>query len=124
MNRPMQLIHAERKRQVEEEGWTAAHDDAHENGELLTAAGQYYLSGKGRPLTMRSDGAPVGWSWEAKWWKPKGAERDLVRAGALCLAERERIRRKPGGHARVTSHVDHKLTLIVEALFDLDAAGR
>lgn len=32
------LIAAERQRQIEEEGWTPDHDDQHTNGELALAA--------------------------------------------------------------------------------------
>jgi hypothetical protein len=33
------------------------------------------------------------WPWDRKWWKPKDRRRDLVRAGALILAEIERLDR-------------------------------
>lgn len=33
------------------------------------------------------------WPWQRKWWKPKDPRRDLVRAGALIIAEIERIDR-------------------------------
>jgi hypothetical protein len=119
---PIQKIQAERKRQIEVEGWTPEHDDAHSDGELLRAAAFYYSNAKRSPddppLTLRPDGAPLGWPWDASWWKPKDRERDLVRAGALCLAERERLRRIKGSYR---GHVDQKLSLIVEALDRLPA---
>lgn len=34
------------------------------------------------------------WPWPSKWWKPKSQRRDLVRAGALILAEIERLDRQ------------------------------
>jgi hypothetical protein len=34
----IELIAAERKRQIEAKGWTYEHDDAHEEGELIAAA--------------------------------------------------------------------------------------
>lgn len=34
---------AERRRQIEAEGWTPEHDDEHSNGELSDAAGCYAL---------------------------------------------------------------------------------
>lgn len=114
---PIRKIHAERKRQIEVEGWTTAHDDTHTESQLLRAAVLYYsharLGPNDPPLTLKVDGAPVGWPWDASWWKPKGREHDLVRAGALCLAERERLRRIKGSYRK---HVDQKLSLIVEAL--------
>jgi hypothetical protein len=131
---PMQEIRAERKRQIEVEGWTTQHDDQHDNGAMLRAAVIYYQHSarKDMPLQMREDGAPIGWPWEAKWWKPKDDRRNLVRAGALCLAERERIRRR---HARdkgasilsvndgYVGHVDQKLSLIIEALSLIKRSG-
>lgn len=35
-----------------------------------------------------------GKPWDEKWWKPKNPRRDLVKAGALILAEIERIDRQ------------------------------
>ena len=123
----MDLIRAERKRQIEVEGWTPQHDDEHTDGSLLSAATQYYLSGTSARLTLREDGAPIGWRWDAKWWKPKGPQADLVRAGALCLAEIDRLRRvgrkrrtfPPNGP--YTGHAQARLTKIVGALEMLTA---
>ena len=77
---------AERRRQVGQEGWTPAHDDEHANGELATAAGAYALFNDNAP-------APFFWPWDASWWKPTGRRRNLVKAGALILAEIERLDR-------------------------------
>lgn len=94
----------ERRRQVEKEGWSDSHDDTHETGEMARAAGCYaicasdhdYLTGRQRV----DKGAPGSWPWDAKWWKPTDRRRDLVKAGALILAEIERLDRaaaKAGG---------------------------
>ena len=111
---PIQKINAERKRQIDVEGWTSEHDDTHDQGEMLHAAMLYYAFAKLGPddMTLRADGAPIGWPWDASCWKPKDRERNLVRAGALCLAERDRLRRIKGSYR----HIDQKLALIVEAL--------
>ncbi|KVX33434.1 hypothetical protein WT32_02500 [Burkholderia anthina] len=77
---------AERRRQVDQEGWTPQHDDEHANGELATAAGAYALFNDSAP-------APFFWPWDASWWKPTGRRRNLVKAGALILAEIERLDR-------------------------------
>jgi len=76
-------IAAERKRQIEGEGWTPGHDAEHIDGELARAAACYAL---GIKLAQ--------WPWDAGWWKPKGRRRNLVRAGALIVAEIERIDRQ------------------------------
>lgn len=111
-------IHAERRRQIDGEGWTAEHDDQHSTGELLRAAVFYYqhAARPDMPLKIEANGAPMGWPWEPEWWKPKDKHRDLVRAGALCLAERDRLRRQ--GRQNV-GHVAVKLKMIVGALADV-----
>lgn len=91
---------AERRRQVEVEGWTPEHDDQHKAGEIAAAAACYALHDVqggyfGRWLwTM--------WPWHRDWWKPKDRRRDLVRAGALIIAEIDRLdraaERAGGGH--------------------------
>ncbi len=83
----------ERMRQVRAEGWTPEHDDTHAKEQLAYAAACYALT----PLFSR----PVAWSdmftrlwpWDEKWWKPTDRRRDLVKAGALIVAEIERLDR-------------------------------
>lgn len=93
------LIAAERRRQVEVEGWTAEHDDAHDCGEMVEAAICYAEQAKGRgwvsPEKYRQDEVdPFGdWPWDESWWKPQTPIRDLVRAGALIAAEIDRLQR-------------------------------
>ena len=92
-------IAAERRRQVEVEGWEAAHDDEHTDGSLALAAGSYCESAARPKILARKPGAafaiPKLWpqSWSRDWWKPKSPREDLVRAGALIIAEIERIDR-------------------------------
>lgn len=82
----------ERRRQQEAEGWDTTHDDdLHEDGELAAAAAAYALHSTAR--LGASMPRPAFWPWDEQWWKPKGARRDLVRAGALILAEIERLDR-------------------------------
>jgi hypothetical protein len=88
-------IYSERRRQVDSEGWTPDHDDAHDNGELALAASAYAIrAGRaGRPAYLYDDNPPSWWPWDKRWWKPKDARRDLIRAGALIVAEIERLDR-------------------------------
>jgi hypothetical protein len=94
MSPAMLAVIAERRRQVDTEGWTTEHDDAHATGELARAGGAY-----ARKAGTMLNVPPNEWPWDADWWKPQGFRRDLVRAGALILAEIERFdrlrRRKP-----------------------------
>jgi hypothetical protein len=80
---------AERERQVAEEGWTARHDDIHRASEMALAAACYATSGGGYAKGL----TPPMWPWSLKWWKPSYGRRDLVKAGALILAEIERLDR-------------------------------
>lgn len=88
----------ERRRQVEAEGWTAEHDDQHGDGSMAEAAGCYALHAH-----EESHRSPAWWPWDDTWWKPSAsATRDLEKAGALTLAEMERLARaeqREGGAA-------------------------
>ncbi|EPF6737993.1 hypothetical protein NR640_006635 [Pseudomonas aeruginosa] len=79
-------VQAERRRQVEAEGWTPEHDDLYCAAELPRAAAAYILNGA-------NDEAPAIWPFSAKWWKPRDARSNYVRASALILAEIERLDR-------------------------------
>lgn len=111
----MALIRQERERQIKVEGWTRQHDDEHEGGDLLRAGVIYYQHAiHDGNIAYRANNIPLGWPWGDRDWKPKDKVRNLERAGALCLAEQERINRgfAPGHDA----HVIQKLELIVAAL--------
>lgn len=98
---------AERRRQVEVEERSAESDDRYRYGELARAAAAYALIGS-------SDGRVIGdelepslttrvWPWAQSWWKPKSRRRNLERAGALILAEIERLDRATAERMRVES---------------------
>lgn len=87
---------AERRRQVEQEGWTPEHDDKHGRFSMSYAAACYALADSPAVRTETIDIVKIwqwsGWSYLA-WWKPKDRRSNLVRAGALILAEIERLDR-------------------------------
>lgn len=86
-----QDVIAERRRQIESEGWTPEHDDKHLPGELALAGACYAawdFPGIG------DDFQKSAWPWSKEWWKPKVRRKNLVKAGALILAEIERLDRK------------------------------
>ncbi|KAA5558367.1 hypothetical protein F3G54_27770 [Pseudomonas aeruginosa] len=90
-------VQAERRRQVEAEGWTPEHDDEHSHGQMARAAACYALAGSSAP----NDGTAallvsLAWPWDEQWWKPSTARRDMVKACALGLAEIERLDRVAG----------------------------
>lgn len=85
----IQAIIAERFRQIEGEGWDFAHDDAHRSGELAQAGAAYAVAAATQSLLV----PPKFWPWSQEWWKPQDFRRDLVRAGALIIAEGEKFDR-------------------------------
>ncbi|KKF70214.1 ead/Ea22-like family protein [Citrobacter amalonaticus] len=82
---------AERQRQQSVEGWTPEHDDEHMHCEMAVAAACYIMADDDPRA-----GVPELWPWPEEWWKPTTIRRDLVKAGALVLAEIERIDRAAG----------------------------
>lgn len=81
----------ERFRQRYEEGWTPDHDEGHADGELAQAAAWYAL-----PIPIRTalDTNDIDlWPFDWEWFKPTDRRRDLVKAGALIIAEIERLDR-------------------------------
>lgn len=95
----VELIAAERERQVAVEGWTPEHDNRHEFGELSAAAITYaglvsdVLSGCNFDRAAMAN-CSRSWPWEAEWWKPSPDPiRNLVKAGALIAAEIDRLQR-------------------------------
>lgn len=96
----VEIIAAERQRQMDVEGWSASHDDNHAGAELVCAAICYAEAGSGYDLEIspsRKQEVPFLWPWEAKWWKPSDdIVRNLARAGALIAAEIDRVQRASG----------------------------
>lgn len=104
----VELIAAERLRQVEEEGWTNDHDAEHRSGAMAKAAACYALPAEDRDVRSYEDipfggstdrgnaryAMPSRWPWDAHFWKPCPDDRvrELVKAGALIAAEIDRLR--------------------------------
>lgn len=104
------LIAAERRRQIESEGWAPEHDDEHTGSEMIQAASCYVWAGRqlsilpSERMDLRhavangdngSEAWPVPkWPWHLHWWKP-GTDpvRALTKAGALIAAEIDRLQR-------------------------------
>lgn len=90
-------VTAERRRQIEAEGWGNVHDDGHTNFELTKAAVAYAqraaMTYDVRILEEERNHVPSIWPWTRAWWKPKDRRADLVRAAALLIAEIERLDR-------------------------------
>lgn len=88
-------IIAERNRQIAIEGWTPEHDDRHRRGELAKAAGCYAFiaayDDESRAYYLGQK--PSSWPFGPEWWKATERRRDLIKAGALIVAEIERLDR-------------------------------
>jgi len=82
------LVLRERKRQIAE-GHTPENDLKHHRGELAYAAASYLVRG---PFHDRTP--PGYWPWPDPKWKPNKKDRiaELAKAGALILAEIDRLR--------------------------------
>lgn len=72
-------------------GYSTIHDDAHMVGELFDAAMCYFATGSGAAHRLKSDGVIHGWPFEKRSWKPRSQREDLIRSGALFLAEKARL---------------------------------
>ena len=89
----------ERRRQTQAEGASNEADDQYGNAQLARAAAAYaldtaactYVDPKSRDWIAGS--ARALWPWDASTYNPKAARRNLVRAGALIIAEIERLDR-------------------------------
>jgi hypothetical protein len=78
------LIAAERRRQIEAEGYTAEHDAG--QGEAIAYAGIAYAIAAVNE-SGPSYAAGDWWPWSGEAWKPTGDRvRDLTKAGALIAA--------------------------------------
>src|SRR3546814_3692834 len=69
---------------LEAEGWTPERDDQYSSGEMAEAAAAYASES-----AQTHAGLPNGWPWSVHWWKPGTPRENLVKAGALILAEIE-----------------------------------
>lgn len=102
------LIEQERQRQIQQEGWTPEHDDEHTDNELAHAAAAYAMGGGLLRGIMRDREIsiwPTGWGAEEDTVKNKPRLRQLVIAGALIVAEIERLQRaSPEPVASIPAH--------------------
>lgn len=89
-------IQKERERQINKEGWSQEHDDKHADGSIADAAACYASEKR----LFEETGIPTFrfrdlWPWHPSWFKKSkhDRKRQLVIAGALIVAELERLGR-------------------------------
>ncbi|MBP2303311.1 hypothetical protein [Azospirillum picis] len=87
-------IVAERMRQQSHEGFTPSEDDQYVRGELELAALTYIHQAETHfrlpEAAYRATKSGALWPWAESRWRPHSVRHDLVRAGALLLAELDR----------------------------------
>lgn len=105
MKTGIELIESERIRQITEEGHSHDRDDGYSNCELYMAANCYRTHEQSREYEIPKKNSlsffdikrfrPIGWPWLSQYWKPcpDNRVRELVKAGALYMAEMQRIDR-------------------------------
>ena len=129
MNEAMRLIEVERDRQISSEGYTHAHDDEHNEGQLALLAAGYALSSREQGLGSGPLSTVIHVIGLLPYYdlifKPKDPIRDLTRAGALILAELERRLRaqNPVSKAIAEGKLQEGQRTWAQNLLDRDPAG-
>ena len=108
MSKGIERIAAERRRQIEKEGWSAEHDEQHEGGELAAVAALYALAGVDK---LHGDTGLDLWgqlwpeSWAESWWKPgEDAETD-----GMCISDDDAMRCLEKAGALIAAEIDRRL---------------
>lgn len=89
----------ERRRQVQEKGYPPERDDTYTRGQLADAASAYAFLADARAanpaarLDYLKAKPPSLWPWGPEQWKPASQRLMLIKAGALILAELDRLDR-------------------------------
>lgn len=85
----------ERIRQIMVEGYTTEQDDQYTTGQLADAASAYAAWARTWNLPYaQCTHTPALWPWAPETWKPQSQRQMLIKAGALILAELERLDRQ------------------------------
>jgi hypothetical protein len=100
MKTPIEMIAEEHKKNREIRGFTPEHDDQHESGSMAMAAALYASPSDDLAKVIESEDGQMyfcdAWPWDKAWDKRK--KHDMMRrlqiAGALIVAEMERLQRR------------------------------
>ncbi|MBT2788084.1 MULTISPECIES: hypothetical protein [unclassified Halomonas] len=100
----------ERLRQINEEGFSAAHDDCYTQGQLAAAAACYACFAEDVLQGGKSalDGQPPAfWPWDDAWFKPsRDPKRNIEKAMALLSAQYDAIERAETAAIEATTTPD------------------
>lgn len=104
-----QAIQLMRVHQINSLGWHGDWCDQWTDSQLYRASSCYaarWRYGQDDPENdpgqlLKVDGTPQMWPFPAEWWQPRNCVSDLARAGALLVAEVDRLGRAglPWSHA-------------------------
>ena len=89
----IELIAAERARQIDVKGFKAPRDAQYTQGQLLLGA-IAYIQATGMQLRfgeLPKCFVPMAWPWDRSTWRPGDRKRNLAKAGAMIAAEIDRI---------------------------------
>ena len=87
------------RRQIDQEHFSAEHDDDYDDGVLASAGAAYALAAADElyPFSQShgyyKETPPDMWPWDQAWWKSTTPRRDLVKAAALIIAEIKKVDR-------------------------------
>jgi hypothetical protein len=91
----LQAVLAERIEQIERHGHDAHHDDMHDGAEIAAAAAAYLVAYRGEaddiPAHLVMTKSLELWPWAPETFRPSGEVEMLAKAGALILAELDRV---------------------------------
>lgn len=90
----------ERDRQINSKGHSSEQDDQYMNGELADAGSVYAFWANTFNLGLIAHTPPSCWPWPPEHWKPTSQRHMLIKAGALILAELDRLDRLQASEVR------------------------
>lgn len=111
----IELIAAERKRQMEEKGYSPAHDDQHVNGELslvaalLASPELLYRKETGNGGSRYSDPWPE--TWDRRWDKRPYHDKTGRPNHDVNIGTRERVRQLEKAGALIAAEIDRLLRI-------------
>lgn len=106
--------------EIARQQWGPAPDEVYDDGRLLAAARCYYLYASGLSLPMKHDisgkphSVPLDWPFRRDTWTPESLRRDLVRAGAYALIERDRLARAEQAHGHAYALHERAVDALVQ----------
>jgi len=103
----LQSVLGERIRQLQVECHLPEMDDEHTDGALAVAASCYVAEAALQATDTRKRllMVPEAWPWTAASWRPSSQRRNLIKAGALILAEIDRLDRAKNLTSKERSNV-------------------